>query len=150
MCIMSPCPCLANRTCVTDYASVHAVQFVAQISSPLLCSSTVSVSVHLHSYLLLFVCVLVCVRVSPHVLYALSACSQLIKTQCQLSCFLLACFPGVTSSRHQPPLLLILLLFQLCSTTHSSGLWLLLQPTLTLLSSPLLSSTPVHLPSLPY
>lgn len=48
-------------------------------------------------------CLFVCVRVCPHVLYALSACSQLIKTHCRLSCFPPACLPGGRSSTHQPP-----------------------------------------------
>lgn len=74
---------------------------------PLLCSSTLSVSVHLHCNLPLVACVWVCVcvhaHVCPHVLSALSVCSQLIKTQCQLSCFLPACLSGVCSSGHQLP-----------------------------------------------
>lgn len=82
------------------------------------CSPTLSLSVHLHTDLPLFVCfcgcACVCVgvcereRVCLHVLYALSACSQLIKTQCQLSCFLPACLPGVCSFRHRPPLLYLI------------------------------------------
>lgn len=48
-------------------------------------------------------CLFVCVRVCPHVLYALSACSQLIKTHCRLSCFPPACLPGGCSSTHQTP-----------------------------------------------
>lgn len=85
----------------------------------------------LHSNLPLFVCVFryVCACVCLHVLYALSACSQLIKTQCQLSCFLPACLHGVYSSRHQPPLL--------CS------------PLLLSLTSPRLTSSLPHLPHYP-
>lgn len=55
---------------------------------------------------LLFVC-----------LSTLSACSQLIKAWCQLSCFLPCCLSGVTSSRHHLPLLLVLLL-RSCSSSH--------------------------------
>lgn len=74
-------------------------------SLPSIAFSHLSVSVLFHSDLPLFVCVLMCVRVCLHVLYALSDCSQLIKTQCQLSCFQPACLPGVCSSRHHalPP-----------------------------------------------
>lgn len=89
------------------------LEFAAQISTPVLC---------LFLVWCLHVCTDGCCTWSVRALLfvclsTLSACSQLIKAWCQLSCFLPCCLSGVTSSRHHLPLLLVLLL-RSCSSSH--------------------------------
>lgn len=79
------------------------VEVMCHISFPQCFSHSPSRCLYICTVICLFTCEM-CVHVFPHVLYALSACSQLIKTQCQLSCFLPAWLPGVCSSRQQPAL----------------------------------------------
>lgn len=117
--------------CNLSYLKSGWMYFVQQVTFSLL-------------YLLAFVlvgCVCFLPFIAFYVLYALSASSQLIKAQCQLSCFLSACLPSVCSFRHHLPLLLSSPLPQFTSP-----------PVLALLSScpvtqrpPLASSLPLTL-----
>lgn len=109
------------------------VEFMCHISSPLSFSPPPSQCLYICTVICLFTCEK-CVPVFPHVLYALSACSQLIKTQCQLSCFLPAWLPGVCSSRQQPPLPppLLRLARPLSSNLRSDFFFLLFHLTLHL------------------
>lgn len=108
---------------------------------------SLSVCTSVRSDLLLCVCVCVCLRVSLHALYALSACSQLIKTQCQLSCFLPACLLQVqawTSSSSSSS-------FSPASSLRLFNPFLTLGQALSLLRPALrLLSTSLDLPSPPF
>lgn len=113
LCNMSTCHLYATVPVWDPSAFLSCVWFSLWLKSPpLCCLFPLSQCLYICTVicLCLWVCfgVCVCVSVYLHVLYALSACSQLIKTQCQLSCFLPVCLPCVCSSRHQPPLLLLL------------------------------------------
>lgn len=98
---MSPCHLFAS---VSAWQTVCAfegwMQFSLwlEFSSLMLCSSTLCVICHLSQWSAsVCVCFGVCMWVCLHVLCALSACSQLIKTQRQLSCFLPVCPQAGTS-----------------------------------------------------